>query len=231
MSSILNRRTLPRLEVPEDRTAPAPCRSMGPGSEAPGGAATDPPAENQTGQPASPRSDPAREPLSRFQRLSLALSVVALLISALGFAAVIFSIQTAQGQMNYMNAQTRVQIRDRSLSNCLSLHKIFLDQPELRPYFFEGKDLKESDPLYPKVVAVAEMHLDVFAYNLDYRLVFPDDYRRPEDYKRYICSRLALSPVMRRHLEKHAEWFSPYLQHLDDGRAGQTDTVGCLSER
>ena len=58
------------------------------------------------------------------------------------------------------------------------------------------------------------MHLDVFAYNLDYRLVFPDDYRRPEGYKRYIRSRLALSPVMRRRLEQKAEWFSPYLQEV-----------------
>ena len=200
-------------------------------------AATDPPAENpqtdagsqppsdaaapssasppsQSGPPASPRSDTAREPLSRFQRLSLALSAVGLVVSALGFTAVIISIRTAQEQMSYMAAQTRVQIRDRSLSNVLTLHRIFLDHPELRPYFFEGKDLAESDPLYPKVEAVADMHLDVFAYNLDYRLVFPDDYRRPEDYRRYIRSRLALSPAMRRRLEKRAEWFSPYLQEV-----------------
>jgi hypothetical protein len=58
------------------------------------------------------------------------------------------------------------------------------------------------------------MHLDVFAYNLDYRLVFPDDYRRPERYKDYIRSRLALSPVMRRRLEQKADWFSPHLQEV-----------------
>jgi hypothetical protein len=132
--------------------------------------------------------------------------------------------------MSYMAAQTKIQTRDRSVCNCLALHRIFLDHPELRPYFFEGRDLAESDPLYPKVEAVADMHLDVFAYNLDYRLVFPDDCRRPEDYKRYIGSRLALSPVMQRRLEKNAAWFSPYLQQLDAGLE-QTDTVGCLSQR
>jgi hypothetical protein len=85
---------------------------------------------------------------------------------------------------------------------------------ELRPYFFEGKDLKEPDPLYPQVEAVADMHLSVFAFNLEYRLVFPDDWRRPEEYKGYIRSRLAQSPVMRRRLEQKAEWFSPYLQEV-----------------
>jgi hypothetical protein len=137
-----------------------------------------------------------------------------LVISALGFTAVIFSIRTAQAQMSYAAAQTKVLARDRSVSNVLTLHRVFLGHPELRPYFFEDKDLEESDPLYPKVEAVADMHLDVFAYNLDYRLVFPDDYRRPERYKRYIRSRLALSPVLRRRLETKAEWFSPYLQEV-----------------
>jgi hypothetical protein len=159
-------------------------------------------------------SDPAREPLSKFQRLSLMLSAIGLVISALGFTAVIVSIRTAQAQMSYAAAQTRILTRDRSLFNVLTLHRVFLDHPELRPYFFEGKDLKESDPLYPQVEAVADMHLDVFAYNLDYRLVFPDDYRRPERYKNYIRSRLALSPFMRRRLEQKADWFSPHLQEV-----------------
>jgi len=131
-------------------------------------AATDPPANNpQPGadpQPpvgaTSPRSDPAREPLSRFQRLSLTLTAIGLVISALGFTAVIFSIRTAQEQMSYAAAQTRLLTRDRSVSNVLTLHRVFLDHPELRPYFFEGKDLEESDPLYPKVETVADMHLD-----------------------------------------------------------------------
>jgi hypothetical protein len=190
-------------------------------------AATDPPANNpQTGAESQPpsaaaapsaanlKSDPAQESLSRFQRFSLALSAIGLVISALGFTAVIVSIRTAQEQMSYQAAQTRVLTRDRSLSNVMTLHKIFLDHPELRPYFFEGKDLEESDPLYPKVEAVADMHLDVYGYNLDYRLVFPDDYRHPEAYKRYIRDMLARSPVVRRRLETKGEWFSPYLQEV-----------------
>ena len=152
--------------------------------------------------------------MSRFQRLSLTLSAIGLVISALGFTAVIVSIRTAQGQMGYMAAQTRILTRDRSLCNVLTLHRVFLDHPELRPYFFENKDLEETDPLYPQVEAVADMHLDVFAYNLDYRLVFPDGWRTAEGYKDYIRSRLALSPVLRRRLEKRADWFSPYLQEV-----------------
>jgi hypothetical protein len=51
-------------------------------------------------------------------------------------------------------------------------------------------------------------------HNPAYRLVFPDDWRRPEGYKDYIRSRLALSPVIRRRLEQKADWFSPHLQEV-----------------
>ena len=178
-------------------------------------AATEPPANNpQSGLPASPTSDPAREPLSKFQRLSLTISAIGLAISALGFTAVIVSIWTAQKQVTNVAAQTRLQVRDRTLGNVLALDKVFLDHPELRPYFYEGKDLDKSDPLYPKVEAVAEMHLDVFDYLLNYRRQFPEEYHFPEGHGSFIREMLAQSPVMRRRLEKGAAWFSPELRAL-----------------
>jgi hypothetical protein len=228
MSADPMRRPLPHLELSKNGKAPVPGGSIDPASEAHPDSLGPSPAANPS---ASPRGGPEHKPLSKFERLYLALSVVGLLISVLGFTAIIVSIRTAQVQMNHVAAQTRILSRDRSVSNVLTLHKIFLDHPELRPYFFEGKDLKESDPLYPQVEAVADMHLDVFAYNLDYRLVFSDDCRRPEEYKSYIRSRLALSPVMRRRLETNAAWFSPYLQCLDADRAALCDSIGGTRER
>ena len=110
-----------------------------PPSDAAAPASASPP--SQSGLPASPKSGPPREPLSKFQRLSLTLSAIALVINALGFTAVIFSIRTVQEQTSYAAAQTRILTRDRSLCNVLELHRVFLNHPELRPYFFEGKDI------------------------------------------------------------------------------------------
>jgi hypothetical protein len=162
---------------------------------------------------ASSVGDIERHTLSKFQRLSLTFSAIALVINALGFTAIIVSIRNAHEQLTYAAAQTKILIRDRHACNVLALDRVFLDHPELRPYFFEGKDLKESDPLYPKVEAVADMHLDVFSYNLEYRHVFADHYG-PQDYDRYIREMLALSPVMKRRLEAKAAWFSPHLQEV-----------------
>jgi hypothetical protein len=112
-------------------------------------------------------------------------------------------------------AQTRLQVRDRTLCNVLALDRVFLDHPELRPYFYEGKDLDKSDPLlYAQVEAVAEMHLDVFDYNLNYRLLFPKEYHFPEGHESFIREMLAQSPIMRRALEKRAAWYSPELRAL-----------------
>ena len=75
--------------------------------------------------PARPRSDPAREPLSRFQRFSLTLNAIGLVISALGFTAVIVSIRTAQEQMSCSEIQTSLLVKDRSLANVLALDRIY----------------------------------------------------------------------------------------------------------
>jgi hypothetical protein len=195
---------------------PATNPQTGAGPQPPGGAA----APSSAGRPsrggaaASPGSDPAREPLSKFQRLYLTFSAIGLGISALGFTAVIVSIRTAREQMANSAAQTRLQVRDRTLGNMLALDRVFLDHPELRPYFYDGKDLDKSDPRFAQVEAVAEMHLDVFDYALNYRLQFPNEYHFPEGHESFIREMLAQSPVMRRHLEKKAAWYSPELRAL-----------------
>jgi hypothetical protein len=184
-----------------------------------GGVTTDPSASPtaRVVPPGRREARPAQDTLSKYQRISLALTAAGLLISALGFTAVIFSIWTAQGQLSYMAAQTTLQVKDRSLSNTLALDRVFLDLPELRPYFYEGKDLDEADPLYPKVEAVADMHLDVYGYGLSYRICFPDQYHHPKAYEHCVRDMLAQSPVMRRRLEKKAAWFAPELRELLNG--------------
>ena len=143
------------------------------GAESPPPAATGAPAPagqpSQTSPHAEAKGDPARETMSRFERYNLMISVISLVISAFGFTAVLISLWDAREQMTYLAAQTKIVSRDRSLANVLALNKVFLDHPELRPYFYAGKDLDEADPLYPKVEAVADMHLDVYGYNLDYQ--------------------------------------------------------------
>src|SRR5215469_10771026 len=201
-----------------DAATDPPANNPRTGAESqPSGGAAAPPSANpptRSGLPAGPRSDPARGPLSRFQRLSLALSAIGLVISALGFTAVIVSIRTAQQQMAYVAAQTRLQVRDRTLGNVLALDRVFLDHPELRPYFYEGKDLDKSDPKYAQVDAVAGMHLVVFDYNLNYRRHFPKEFHFPEGQESFIREMLAQSPVMRRRLEKKAAWYTPELRTL-----------------
>jgi hypothetical protein len=144
------------------------------------------------------------------------LSGIGLVISALGFTAVIVSIRTAQAQMSCSEIQTSLLVKDRTLANVLALDRIFFDHPELRPYFYEGKDLDEADPLYPKVAAVAEMHLDVFDHDIEYRQQFPKQYYSPQAMERFVHNMLAKSPVMRRYLRKNAEWYSPQLRELLD---------------
>ena len=40
------------------------------------------------------------------------------------------------------------------------LDKVFVQYPELRPYFYANKDIDEKDPVYPRALAVAEYTAD-----------------------------------------------------------------------
>jgi hypothetical protein len=68
--------------------------------------------------------------------------------------------------------------------------------------------------LVPGAAWERAVSLDVFAYNLDYRLFFPDDCAARRAIRTSYARRLALSPIMRRRLEKRADWFSPLLQEV-----------------
>lgn len=44
----------------------------------------------------------------------------------------------------------------------MELDKIFIDDPDLRPYLYNGRDTNELDDKYNQVMATAESELDFF---------------------------------------------------------------------
>jgi hypothetical protein len=84
-----------------------------------------------------------------------------------------------------------------------AVDQVFIAEPELRPYFYSGKEIGQEDPRYDKVIAVADLMLDFF----DFIVLHPKDITGtfdPESWIPYIKATLASSPVLRRHLAELA---------------------------
>jgi hypothetical protein len=97
----------------------------------------------------------------------------------------------------------------------LAADAIFINNPELRPYFYEGQDITEADPLYNKVQAAAEYQLDYFESLTSQLRKYPLVWRHEkESWEKNIIDILSWSPVMCRYLDRHREWYNDNLQEL-----------------
>jgi hypothetical protein len=102
--------------------------------------------------------------------------------------------------------QTKVQTEALQLeatsaiySGILDLDKIFLEKPELRPYFYEGVVIEPTAVNYDKVLSIAEYKLDLF----DLFWQHSDHLRERQDWvawKNWISESFAKSPIMCTHL-------------------------------
>jgi hypothetical protein len=140
-----------------------------------------------------------------------------LIISVAGFAAVIVSLVFLIRQTREMTKQSRsiaVSLKDNAFESMKSLvikiDEIFLEYPELRPYFYGGKVFKETDEvLFHKVSTVAETILDIFLSIIQRRKNFSNIwYIWPqEELDNYFRFVFANSPFLCNYLEGKHDWY------------------------
>jgi hypothetical protein len=105
----------------------------------------------------------------------------------------------------------------------------FVDHPELRGYFYEGRRVPADDPNRDRVFAMAELLLDHFDYILLQVKCFPTLY--PEDFwTQYMQDCFSSSPVLCEFLENKKRWYSAELvvmmQQCVAGSTGHPIEVG-----
>src|SRR5581483_5227997 len=87
---------------------------------------------------------------------------LSLLISIGGSIGVIISLYLLNRQTRVFNHQLMESISQNVTDYALEISRIFLQNPDMRPYFFSGKPIDESHPDYLRAEAIAEVILDIF---------------------------------------------------------------------
>lgn len=102
---------------------------------------------------------------------------------------------------------------------------VFVDHPELRPYFYDTKELDENDPNYHAVLAVCELFLDfIDSMHDDYVYKLPgmeDGGKYREIWDLYFRDIFSSSPALRKYAKKKEQWypkdeFGPYMSSYDN---------------
>jgi hypothetical protein len=152
----------------------------------------------------------ALRPLTLYELLSIMVSIA-------GFAAVIITLLLMRHQTRDMTRQTQ-SVADSlkgtmfqsSLTQMYAVDTLFIVHPELRPYFYSGKDVCEGDPDYNKALAISELFLDYFGSILvqakHFPQVWPANWWIP-----YFKDVFANSPVLCRYLESTSDWYQEEL--------------------
>lgn len=154
---------------------------------------------------------------------------LSLLISIAGSIGVIVSLWLLKRQTGVFRSQLMESLSQSLTSYSLEISRLFLQQPDLRPYFFAGQPIEEGHPDYLRAEAVAEVILDIFwIMMVQAKRVrgreFTDEETRVQ-WAIYMGDCFATSPILTSFLTKRKEWYGQeMMSRMEQGlaRARQT---------
>jgi hypothetical protein len=146
--------------------------------------------------------------------------LLSLIISVAGFITVIITLALLIRQTREMTTQTKYvadSLKSSAYENLenriFAVNEVFINSPELRPYFKSGKDINEKDPAYNKVMAIADMLLDFLDSLIMNTQRFPQMYSY-EWWNTFAIDSFANSPVLCKYLESNKDWYNSELIEL-----------------
>ena len=151
--------------------------------------------------------------MTGYERYAVLLAVAQLLVSALGFIVVAWSLRVL---LKTLDAQSSAAVAARQLE----FDKTILTYPVLYPYFYEGHGLTRDNPEYARAMAAAQLLANYFdGYFRQqgmYRQMWPD-----EQWNGYILDHIGRSSVLRGYVTANPAWYSPEFVKMCQAVGGQ----------
>ena len=127
----------------------------------------------------------------------------------------IFALKATKRQVEVMLLQSRGDVNERLYNQSLTIMRFFAENPELRPYFYDNKELSkaESELEKLKVLSTVEM-VSGFMELVALQLAEQPAEIQPR-WKAYIVDGYNCSVVLREHLATCTAWYADdFLQIL-----------------
>jgi len=129
-----------------------------------------------------------------------------LFIQAIGTVLVVVSLGFIAYQTQQTAQQAKRQAYEGGSGQMSAIDNIFVEHPELYPYFYEGKVIAQDDPEYVKVLTVAMAVTNFLEATLPREGAHPMPW-----WEKYMSDQFAASPIMCEYLERRKDWFDPRL--------------------
>jgi hypothetical protein len=142
-----------------------------------------------------------------------ALSVILSVIGLVSLYLLLEQTEVAALQTQHLARSVESGAYQSVANELLELHKLYLEHPELRPYFRGGRDIRPDDPNYEKALVLAEYQLDFFdsfwAQSQHMPRLLDRRGRAWAAWIAYMKDSFSLSPIMCRHLDSIKTWYTP----------------------
>lgn len=139
--------------------------------------------------------------------------LLSLIIQGAGFICVILSLLYLIRQTRLLNDTLASNTNASVGSRQFEADKIFIENPHLREYFLNNKDISPNHEHYQQVSAVAQCLLNFF----DSFVLQKDKFTQLYDettWTEYIKTHFVNSPFLCRHLKQNPEWYTKELVEI-----------------
>lgn len=148
-------------------------------------------------------------------------SVGGLVVAVLGFAVVII-------QLHQVGKSVESETHSKLYALDFECTRFIIDRPELYKYFRNNVDIQEDDPNYVRAEEIAGLLCTHMEHVLLQMTNLPKDIT--PCWLDYIRGIYSTSPILRTHLRKNQEWYSPRLHDLFLGQETPQQTYPPYSE-
>ncbi len=174
----------------------------------------------------------ALEAIKIHEFISLCISFFYFITVVVTLIVLIYQNKIISMQTRYALQSVEGNIYSNITTQSLAEDEIFINHPELRPYFYAGKVLEPNDPLKHQVHAAAEYVLDFFDSLESQLKKYPSLWiHEKREWEANIVDQCAWSPVLCHYLDANRNWYSEELFALKiagEAKRGQGYTAQYL---
>jgi hypothetical protein len=152
------------------------------------------------------------------------VELISLIVSVAGSLAVIVTLwfvfrQTRifAKQTDYVARTLSTSLADNINSRVEAITRLFIEYPEMRPYFYKGQPIDESHVDHARAEAIAELLLDtLYTISEEARRggVLRPGQRADPNAQAYVSDSFAQSPILVKFLTEHQSWYTEELVEL-----------------
>ena len=145
------------------------------------------------------------EPSVIAQILQALGQICSAIIGVLGLPALVISLVMVRKQLKLAANANRATVYQSVPQLMIEIDRLFVDRPELKPYFYRNKPISKDDPEYERVMSVAEILLDFMDFVTAVEPALPEyDW---DSWKCYFQELAGTSPALRLYWEECGHWY------------------------